>query len=153
LTAHQLALFPPRKMSDLSVAWSDVLGASMSRRLRRLVHRCEWLVGTPSDSAILAVERKLRFLHFDQALTCDDWRVEWLRLEHGRPQYRLYRRFQLVGVAAVGLDSRGFMTSASCAPVRRHLAVYLVGLGLRAPDFRQVGAITPLNARGGRRLF
>lgn len=150
---HQLALFPPRKMSDLSVNWSDVLGASLSRKLRRLVRQCEWLVGTPADSAILAVERKLRFLHFDQALVADDWRVEWLRLEQGRPQYRLYRRFKLVGAAAVGLDYRGHMTGETCAPVRRRLAVYLVGLGLRAPDFRLAGAITPLDAKGGRRLF
>jgi hypothetical protein len=138
-------------MSRLTVDFSDALGKKRSAQLRRLTAGCYRL---KQVHEIGALERRLRTLHFDQALVTDDWRVEYLYLEKGYPHWRLYRRFQLIGSVILHADSKTLSSSLTIEKTRYQFATYLTGLGLHADDWRQTNAITRLDARrSNKRLF
>lgn len=93
----------------------------------------------------------IRKLHYDDALYGIDignnslvlspYRLEYLLLDMGLPNYRLYHRTKLIGVARVRHANK-------LDVVQKHLAVHLVSIGFAPMTVRVIryGAVTPMDA-------
>lgn len=73
-------------------------------------------------------------------------RLEYVQLEHGEPQYRLYRGEVLLGVASIK-RLRGERYKTNVREVRRNLVSFLIGrVGFGLGETRLIPARTPFDA-------
>lgn len=97
------------------------------------------------DQTAIELERQIRRLHYDDALLFGQWRIEYVKLLKGHPQYRVYHRGHLVGVVNVRAED-----IEKCMRIRQVIAIYLAALGWSSDplqiQFWRHGKITPLSA-------
>lgn len=94
------------------------------------------------EPPVTALHRVIRDqVHYDDALRCGRWRLEYLCLEYGTPHYRLFDGERLVGI-------QNIRTPRLLPRVQRNLASYLISLGFKPEHIKIIphGAKTPLEA-------
>jgi hypothetical protein len=88
--------------------------------------------------------RVLERLAYDDAILFDDGsRLEYVHLDEGKPQFRLYESdLRLIGVVLVHAD-------AYLPAIHRRLTAYLEqrGTPLRRVQYKECGALTPAGAK------
>lgn len=73
------------------------------------------------------------------------YRLEYVHLNQGKPNYRLYKRDELIGIVRIHGVSK-------LEEKQQQLAVYLAGIGFSPRTVRIIhdGAVTPLDASSNR---
>lgn len=121
-----------------------------------LVQRCqrEWATEAVqsglywTDTRTEGLMRRLRAMHYDDALVCGLWRLELLYIGRGTPHFRLYWRGVVFGVVDIQAHLADIGSSRKMPVVRRMMAAFLVLCGWRETCIteRPGKARTPLSA-------
>jgi hypothetical protein len=125
-----------------------------SKRVPRALHSIRaWVserveAGAWQNKAASRLARCLSQMCYDDALVCDEWRLELLYLERGLPHFRLYWNGLVFGVADIFSLEPDLSDSRHAPIVCQKLAAYLVALGWRADHIQMLegDSITEINA-------